>query len=261
MDQDLYTVGAKYYDGAYQNNPSLNDVPFYRDLARRCGGPVLEIGCGTGRVLLPIAREGIEITGVDSSSTQLAVLRSKLLHEPERTRKLVKAVRDDMRALSLGRRFRLVIIPFRPLQHLYTIEDQVRALSAAKAHLSPDGILGFDVFYPNYSMLLQPSGEEVLELEWPAPGQATQVVRRYFKRSKVDFLQQFIEGEFLYRTFEGDHVLKEERSSFKLGYYTYPHLLLLFRLCGLEAVEQYGSFEKEPIDVCKEMIFLLRSAG
>ena len=261
MDDQWYDVGAKYYDGAYQNNPNLDDVPFYLDLARRYGGPVLEIACGTGRVLLEIARIGIEIWGIDFSKEQLAVLHSKLLKEPERTRGLVRTFRDDMRTFSLDRKFGLVIIPFRPMQHMYAIEDQISALNAAKAHLSPEGVLAFDVFYPDYSVLLQPLGKETLELEWHAPDDPAHVVRRYFKRTRVEFLHQHFEGEFIFRTFDGDRLIGEERSQFKLGYYTYPHLLLLFRHCGLEVVEQYGSFKKDPIDICKEMIVLLRPAA
>ena len=65
---ESYRIAAKYYDGAYAAMKDLVDAPFYSELARQCGGPVLEIGCGTGRVLLPIAREGIEIHGVDNSA-------------------------------------------------------------------------------------------------------------------------------------------------------------------------------------------------
>jgi SAM-dependent methyltransferase len=260
MDEHVYSVGAKYYDGAYENNPNLDDVPFYLDLAQRYGGPVLEIACGTGRVLLEIARKGIETWGIDFSQEQLAILYSKLLREPERIRNLVRTSKDDMRTFSLDRKFRLVIIPFRPMQHMYAIGDQINALNAAKAHLLPEGILAFDVFYPDYSALLQPLGKETLELEWRTPDDAGHVVRRYFRRIRVDFLQQYFEGEFVFRTFDGDRIIKEERAQFKLGYYTYPHLLLLFRHCGLEIVEQYGSFKREPIDICKEMIFLLRPA-
>ncbi len=261
MEEDIYAPCAKYYDGAYQNNPNLHDLPFYLDLAERYGGPVLEIACGTGRILLEIAREGTQITGIDSSEAQLAVLNSKLLNEPDQTRSLVRAFKADMRTFSLDRKFRLVIIPFRPMQHMYTIEDQISALNAAKAHLLPDGILAFDVFYPNYSMLLQPTDEEMFDVQWYPQNDPTHVVRRFFRRTRVDLLRQYFEGEFIYRTFDGDRLTQEERSPLKLVYYTYPHLLLLFRHCGLEVVEQYGDFTKEPIDICKEMIFLLRSTG
>jgi hypothetical protein len=85
-------------------------------------------------------------------------------------------------------------------------------------------------------------------------------VRRYFRKTGVNFLQQYFEGEFVFCTFDGDRLVKEERSDFKLGYYSYPQLLLLFRHCGLGMVQQYGSFKREPIDICKEMIFLLKPA-
>jgi SAM-dependent methyltransferase len=222
---------------------------------------VLEIACGTGRVLIEIARKGIEIFGIDFSREQLTVLNSKLLKEPERTRNLVRVFNGDMRTFSLDKKFRLAIIPFRPMQHMYTIEDQISALNAAKAHLLPEGILAFDVFYPDYSALLQPLGKETLDLEWSPPEEAGHLVRRYFRKTEVNFLQQYFEGEFVFRTFAGDRLIREERSQFKLGYYTYPQLLLLFRHCGLEVLEQYGSFKREPIDICKEMIFLLRPAS
>jgi len=75
---DPYAVLAKYYDGAYAAMTDLIDGPFYVDLAQRIGGPVLEIGCGTGRVLLPIARAGTTIHGVDSSLPMLGILREKI---------------------------------------------------------------------------------------------------------------------------------------------------------------------------------------
>jgi SAM-dependent methyltransferase len=261
LNKDFYTVGARYYDGAYLDNPNLRDVPFYLGLAQRYGGPVLEIACGTGRVLLEVARKGIEIWGIDSSPEQLAILSSKLENEPEHTRSLVKLFEDDMRTFALDRKFRLVIIPFRPMQHMLTVADQIRAVSAARAHLMPGGFLAFDVFYPDYSVLLQPSGDETPDLEWRVPDKEGQVVRRYFRRLWVDFLRQHLEGEFIFRTFEEDRVIREERSQFTMCYYTYPHLLLLFRHCGLEIVEQYGSFAGDPIDICKEMIFILHPAA
>ena len=77
---DSYFVAAKYYDDAYAAM-HLVDAPFYVDLAKETGGPVLEIGCGTGRVLIPTARTGIEIHGVDNSAPMLAVLKENVARE------------------------------------------------------------------------------------------------------------------------------------------------------------------------------------
>ena len=70
-EPDSYEILASHYDTGYCSKQDLVDVPFYVDVARKSGGPVLEIACGTGRVLLPIAREGIEIEGVDNSESML----------------------------------------------------------------------------------------------------------------------------------------------------------------------------------------------
>jgi ubiquinone/menaquinone biosynthesis C-methylase UbiE len=128
---DSYHVSAKYYDGAYAAMRDLVDAPFYLELAKEIGGPVLEIGCGTGRVLLPIARHGIEIHGVDNSAPMLGILRESLAQEKPDVRNKVTLHAGDMRDLFLSRRFPLVTIPFRPMQHMHSVADQLRALTSA----------------------------------------------------------------------------------------------------------------------------------
>jgi SAM-dependent methyltransferase len=111
---DTYEVIAKYYDGAYAAKQDLVDLPFYLDLADQSGGPVLEIACGTGRVLLPISRKGIEICGVDNSRPMLDVLNQNLALEPQEVRQRITVHEGDMRSFRLNRKFPLVMIPFRP---------------------------------------------------------------------------------------------------------------------------------------------------
>ncbi len=134
MAEDSYYVSAKYYDAAYAKfaeQQKLVDAGFYLDLARRSGGPVLEIACGTGRILLSVARAGIAIEGVDNSAAMLGVLRGHLATEPAEVRGRVTLHAGDMRDFRLGRKFPVVTIPFRPMQHMYTHEDQAAALRTA----------------------------------------------------------------------------------------------------------------------------------
>src|SRR5229473_567646 len=105
MAMDSYAVSAKYYDDAYAAEPDLVDLLFYLDLAKQFGGPVLEIACGTGRILLPSARAGIEINGVDKSSSMLQVLREQLEREPAEIRNRVTISKGDMRTFRLSREF------------------------------------------------------------------------------------------------------------------------------------------------------------
>jgi SAM-dependent methyltransferase len=261
---DSYEISAKHYDAAYAKlaeKQVLVDLSFYVELARQSGGPVLEIGCGTGRVLLAIAREGIAIEGVDNSNAMLGVLKKHLAAEPASVRERVKLHEGDMRAFRLPAKFPLVIIPFRPMQHMYTPDDQLGALKTSAAHLPDGGRLAFDVFYPKFQVIPAGIGEEVLELEWHLDGDPPKTVRRYLRKESYDKIAQAFSATSLFRTYYGERLVSEETEPLKMSYYTYPQMLGLFAMAGLEIVEQYGSFKKTPLDNdATEMIFVLRKA-
>ena len=142
---------------------------------------------------------------------------------------------------------------------MHSVEEQVRALTTAAFHLHEKGILAFDVFYPKFEMLQARLGEEILEIEWPDPSAPKRIVRRYYRKDVVDKIHQIYTLTFLLRTYEGRDLVREERESLTLSYYTYPHLRALFLLTGLEVVQEYGSFSKAPLDnSATEMIFLLQ---
>lgn len=260
VSTDSYKISAKYYDQAYAAKKDLVDLPFYLDLARQTGGPVLELACGTGRVLLPIARQGIAIHGVGNSAPMLSALRNNLQREPKDVRELVSVVEGDMRTFRSNRRYPLVIIPFRPVQHLYTVEDQLAAFKTAAFHLEDEGILAFDVFFPRYDLIHSGIGQEIHELEWRLESDPGKVVRRYFRKESLDKINQNFTASFIFRTYQGGTVVHEEIEPLKMSYYTYPHLRALFLLAGLEIVEEYGSFARTPLDNnAEQMIFLLRA--
>jgi SAM-dependent methyltransferase len=259
---DSYDVSAKHYDAAYATlaqRQVLVDAPFYLDLARRSGGPVLEIGCGTGRVLLRIAREGIEIEGVDNSRAMLRVLQVHLQAASPELRGRVKWHEGDMRSFRLPTKYPLVIIPFRPMQHMYSMEDQLSALKTAAAHLADGGKLALDVFFPKSELIPAGVGQEILELEWRVDGDPLRTVRRYLRKESFDKVGQTFSATFLFRTYEGENLVREETEPLKMAYYTYPQMQGLFAMAGLEAVEEYGSFAKAALDNdASEMIFIVR---
>ncbi len=259
MTEDSYTLAAKHYDAAYSVKEDLVDRVFYLDLAGEYGGPVLELGCGTGRITLPLARKGLDVTGVDASRSMLTVLRAKLAEEPAEVRRRVRVVEGDFRTFQLGDCFPLVVIPFRPMQHMYTAEDQLAALRNAGRHLTVGGILAFDVFNPRFDKLFSGDGEEHLELEWPAQDGNGRIIRRYFVKDGYDPVNLVLSGRFIFRLCDGDEVLSEEMEDFKMSVYTYPHLKALFCAAGLESVGEFGSFDRKPIGPdMPEMIFLLK---
>ena len=144
MPDEYEGVLARNYDALYgvMRDPS-GDAAFYRALAEETGGPVLELGCGTGRVLLPIAALGIPCVGVDASPAMLAALRAK---NPPPNLELVEG---RMETFDLGaRRFGLVTSPFRAFLHLLDVPSQLAALANIRKHLAPGGAFAFDIFDP-----------------------------------------------------------------------------------------------------------------
>ena len=232
MIDDSYSSGAKHYDAAYSIKDDLVDRDFYLDLANEYGGPVLEFGCGTGRITLPLARQGVAVTGMDASHSMLEVLRAKLAKEPAGVRRRTRVIEGDFRTHYLDDQFSLVVIPFRPMQHMYTTEDQLAALKNARRHLADGGILAFDVFNPSFAKILTGVGEEYLDLEWPAQDGTDRMVRRYFVKDEIDLINLNFSGRFIFRLCEGDKVLSEEAQPLKMSFYTYPHLKLAFLCCG-----------------------------
>jgi SAM-dependent methyltransferase len=140
-----------YYTATYARR--IDDVAYYVSLARRAGGPVLEYGIGNGRIAVPVARHGVEVVGVDHSAPMLADLRARLKREPRGVRRLVRAVRGDMRRVSLRRRFPLVIATFNTVLHLYSREDVEGFLGRVRDHLGPGGRFVADLSVPAASDL------------------------------------------------------------------------------------------------------------
>src|SRR5262245_49105001 len=128
---DEYASIADLYDHVtlYRDRP---DIAFFVDAAVHAGGPVLEIGCGTGRVLVPTARAGVEIVGLDMSPQMLGICRLRLSSESPAVQEKATLAHADMRRFDLGRAFTLVTIPFRPFQHLLTVDDQLACLSCIR---------------------------------------------------------------------------------------------------------------------------------
>ena len=160
MEYSPYDPWADIYDAVYSYVRS--DIPFYAHQAVESGGPVLELGVGTGRVAIPTAQLGIDVVGLDTSVAMLSKAREKLgsLREGAGSVELIHA---DMRDFDLRdergarREFPLITIPFRGFLALMTVEDQIRALDRIRRHLRPGGRLVFNVFVPDPNMAFEQS--------------------------------------------------------------------------------------------------------
>ena len=242
---DEYGAAADYYDyvPAYADRA---DVAFFVDAARESGGPVLEVGCGTGRVLLPTARAGIEITGLDASARMLGVLQARLADEAPETQARVRLVEGDMRQFELGQSFALVTIPFRPFQHLVTVADQMACLTTIWRHLQPGGALILDLFNPSLPALLDDSRAEE---QPPEPEVTLPDGRRFYRtwrRAGIDLFDQVQQVEMYYYVTYPDG--RQERSvhAFPMRWLHRFEAEHLLARCGFEVEALYADYEKQP---------------
>jgi SAM-dependent methyltransferase len=135
------------------------DVPYWVETAKAAGGPVLEIACGTGRILLPIRRAGVDVDGLDAAPAMIARLRDKAAAAGL----AVRAETADMRAFEMGRRYRRIFCAFNGFAHCETTADQLACLGSSLRHLEPGGALVLHMSYPGPAYWAEPEGKAVLE--------------------------------------------------------------------------------------------------
>jgi SAM-dependent methyltransferase len=260
---DEYASIADLYDHVtlYRDRP---DIAFFVDAAVRAGGPVLEVGCGSGRVLIPTARAGIEIVGLDLSPQMLGVCRERVLREPPAVQENVTLVHADMRRFDLGRTFTLATIPFRPFQHLLNMDDQLACLSCIRRHLIEGGRLIFDVFNPSLDALVnQPIGQEIDagEPEFTTPDGRR--VTRLFKVVASDRFQQINDIELIYSVTYPDGRQERLVQAFRMRYLFRFEVEHLLARAGFVVEHLYAGYDRSEYGSTYpgELVFLARKAG
>jgi SAM-dependent methyltransferase len=222
------------------------DVPygldFYVNLARAASGSVLDIACGTGRILLPCLQAGVDIEGLDFYEPMLKTLRAKAaalglsprLHQA------------DMSDFSLPRRFSLVMIPFNAFIHNMTQEAQIRCLQLCREHLVPGGKLSFDTFFPSVEIIGTPAKTRVLEGEMPHP--QTGLPMRMYDTRTFDRVAQVQHSLNEIELLAADGSIETvHRSEFSTRYIYKHEMELLLRVAGFRRWEICGDFDGRPL--------------
>lgn len=244
-----YDAFAATYDVEY--GATEHDLDFYVGLAKEAAPPVLELGIGTGRVGLRIARAGVPIVGVDSSAEMLTVAREKLKREPELPLRLVDADIRDFDLPDAKGTFGLAIIPARSFLHLTTTEDQIACLNNIHRHLQTGGLLALNFFVPDVELIasrLTKLGRVVSyshTFTSPESGNTVEV----WEHREYRVRNQFIDQRFVYHEWDQDGtLLRTTRRGYTLCYIwprEFEHLLVR---CGFEVEALYGWFDKRPFD-------------
>src|SRR5882672_862713 len=140
-------------------------LDFYLGLAQAAGGPVLDVACGTGRIMLPCLKAGMDVEGLDLFPGMLTRLREKasaLGFDP-------RLHQANMAGFRLPRRYALIMIPFNAFVHNLTTDDQLATLETCREHLAPGGLLAFDTYFPGPAAIAAPDGTRELEMEIAHP--------------------------------------------------------------------------------------------
>lgn len=232
MDNLTEYANPELYD--LENQDFGQDGIFLLDYARKLGGAVLEMGCGTGRITIPLAQNGMDITGVDIVPEMIARARIKAGDLP------VQWSVQDIRCLALDRSFRLIFETGSVFQHLLTRSDQEAYLSRVHAHLDVDGRFVFSVLFPHPDYLETVAEEKAWFSYQNSEGRDVHVSGTEY----YDPIRQ-VKVETAYRRWvddRGQEILKVAPLSLRMVYPQELEVLLHYN--GFEIVEQYGDWEK-----------------
>lgn len=219
---------GRYYDQAYRRR--RHDVRFYTDLAVESGGPVLELGVGTGRVALAIAKAGIDVVGIEPMAPMLEQARQRSDRMSRTARDRIELRQGDLMSLRLRRKFPLVIAPFNVWMHLYTREEIERGFATVRHHLPPGGRFAFDVMLPDPVSLARDPSKQYRGGEVPHPRDGVRY--RYSEYFSYDPAAQI---ETIVMDFE--HPAEKDRS------FCTPLTQRQFFPAELEALLHYNGFE------------------
>jgi SAM-dependent methyltransferase len=232
-------------------------IAFYVGLARQAadaGQTVLELGCGTGRVTIPIAQAGAEVTGLDNAPAMLDVARRKATDAGN-----PRWVLDDMASFQLEQRFGLVIIPFRSFLLLLTTEAQRACLTRIREHLLEGGRLALDVFNPSILAIAGWLGNQGERWQRSTLAKDREL---WFSRRYLQGAQELDETRAEVRLNDAGAVIQRVERNLRLRWvwrYEMEHLLAL---CGFEVEALYGSFDGRPFgEDSHEMIWVARRAN
>lgn len=256
------SLNVESYDSqAEAVHPVLaGDIEFYVDQARRWGGPVLDLGGGTGRIAWPLAESGFEVTSLDLSEPMLARSETKRALASPAARRRVDLVHADVRDFALAGHFALAIAPGRTFQLLLTPDDQRSALETIRRHLRPGGVLVLHLFDP----LLEaceafdgvPSSTDRGTVVLPDSGH--QVTRRVVHRTNEPLQQLITEVWEFTELDDAGNALRSEQETLRMRWTYRFEMRYLLDICGFEVEAEYSDFRGSPPDYAAEQIWVAR---
>lgn len=231
------------------------DKDFYVECARAAKGKTLELGCGTGRILIPTAAAGCDIVGLELSPHMLAKCEQKLRNQPREVQARVRLVQGNMTGFELGETFSLITAPFRSFQHLLTGEQQLACLGCVHRHLAAGGRFILDVFQVDlrWMKVMEEEFEDFPETTLPDGRR----LRRTVRTAGVHWAEQYNDVELIYYVTHPDGRQERVVQALPLRYFFRYEVEHLLARCGFRVAERFGDFDQSPLgDDSPEMIFV-----
>ena len=249
---DLFDRFARHYDGDYRDCD--DDIDLILDLASECDGPILELGCGTGRVMKPLVAAGHNVVGIDISPKLLKVAAEKLAGQQTDGR--FELVESELTIYDLpARNFGLAVCTSNTLMHLTTAERQMAVLENAFRHLASGGWLFLDLFNPDVARLVAVNGIVELADEWEDSERGLHVVK--WSVRSVDFAEQLQDTLFIYEETGEDGLVKRTVCPFLLRYLWRSEAELMLQQSGFAVEAVWGDFVGGPYVAESERLTLL----
>ncbi len=251
----FYATIARFYDA--ENADKTDDLGFYNELAGEYGDPILDIGCGTGRVMIPLAQAGYRVHGIDNEAAMLDRAKLKLDGLPIAARDRLTFYHGDVLTYPLEERFKLVLLPYNTLMHFHKQETQLALLKRARQWTQADGLLVLDLPNAGETFATQDSEAITLERTFIEPESGHLVMQQAV--SVLDRAEQLMRVTWIYDEITGDGSIKRTIAPILFRYYFYPELLLLLRASGYEVQDVFGDVDGSPFeDGAPRMVVLAR---
>jgi ubiquinone/menaquinone biosynthesis C-methylase UbiE len=241
MNQQFYETIARFYDA--ENADMTDDLGLYSELAGETGDPILDVGCGTGRVMLHLAQQGYRVVGIDYSEAMLARGQRKLDVLRDLT-PLVTFVHGDALTTELTERFRLILVPYNGLMHFHTQADQAAALRRFRALLADGGQLVLDLPNAGEAFGTQDDGALVLERMFTEPESGHLVMQHSY--STLERITQQLHVTWIYDEIADGGAVRRTLAPLVLRYVFLGEMDLLLALTGLRRVDVYGDYDRAP---------------
>jgi SAM-dependent methyltransferase len=256
------TLHVAIYDSIHAGDiPGGDDIGFFRSLAEQTGGPVLELGCGSGRVAIPLAEAGFEVVGVDRSTGMLGRARARAEAAGSEVARRLRFVEGDMTTTRAGEGFGLAFAAFRVFMSILEPDDQLQTLRLVRDQLRTGGLLAIDVFDPRLDLIGPDGGPARPDIgTYPNPDTGRPVRVTVLDRRNDPVRQRFTEHWEFAELDELGHAIRVEIEALTLRW-TFRHEMrhLLVR-AGFEPVAEYSDYAGSPPAYGREQIWLARPA-